>query len=376
MLFSNIPGQLEIKNRLRRMADDERIPHALLFLGNEGVGHLATAVTFAQYIFCLNKTNGEPCNTCPACQKINKLAHPDLHFVYPIASSKDVKLSIDVISEFRETFLSKPFMNQQDWFNELNAENKQPTIASDESNNIIKALSYTSYEGGYKIMIIWQPEKMNASAANKLLKILEEPPDKTIFILVCNSAEQLLTTIISRTQLVKFGLASTDEISSFLQSTKGLNAQTAEYCANLSEGSVREALLIASEQDSNTALLEHFQVFMRTALKFNAFKINPWIDQTAAMGREKQKYFLTYSLQLLRECLLLNSGGDALVRARNEELEFLKKFSPFVHIGNYEAIVEEFNKAFYHIERNANPKILFMDMSLKMNELLNLKKPA
>jgi len=376
MLFTAIPGQLEIKSRLRRMVDEQRIPHALLFLGNEGCGNLTTAVVFAQYIFCTNKQQGEPCNACPSCQKINKLAHPDLHFVFPIASSKDVKLSQDVITEFREAFLAKPFMNQQDWFNELNAENKQPTIASEESNNIIKSLSYTSYEGGYKIMVIWQPEKMNASAANKLLKILEEPPDKTIFILVCTSVEQLLTTIISRTQLVKFGLASSAEVSEFLQQTKNLNAQTADYCANLSEGNVREALLIASEQDNNTALLEHFQVFMRTALKFNAFKINPWIDQTAAMGREKQKYFLTYSLQLLRECLLLNSGGETLVRARNEELEFLKKFAAFVHQGNYEQIVEEFNKTFYHIERNANPKILFMDMSLQMNELLNSKKPA
>ncbi|MDP2385263.1 MAG: DNA polymerase III subunit delta' [Bacteroidota bacterium] len=376
MFFADIAGQTEVKERIQRMANEERIPHALLFLGNEGSGNLATAVTFAQYVFCTNKQNAEPCNQCASCQKVNKLAHPDLHFVYPIASSKDVRLSEHLIRDFREAFLANPLMNQQDWFNELSAENKQPTIAAEESNNIIKKLSYTSYEGGYKFMIIWQPEKMNASAANKLLKILEEPPDQTIFILVCHHAEQLLTTILSRTQLVKFGLASDDEIAELFHRKYGLSDQLARYCAGMAEGNQREALLIAKEQDSHVAQLAHFQNFMRGALNFNVFKINPWIEQTAALGREKQKYFLQYGLQLLRECLLLNSGGETLVKARNEELDFLKKFSAFVHMGNYERIVEEFNKAYYHIERNANPKILFMDMSLTMNELLNSKKPA
>jgi DNA polymerase-3 subunit delta' len=374
MFFADIPGQQEIKERLRRMVSEERIPHALLFLGNEGSGNLPTAVTFVQYVFCTNRSNGEPCQQCASCQKVSKLAHPDLHFVYPIASSKDIRLSEHVMAEFREAFLANNFMNQQDWFNELSAENKQPTIAAEESNNIIKKLSYTSYEGGYKFMIIWQPEKMNASAANKLLKILEEPPDKTIFILVCHNAEQLLTTIISRTQMVKFGPADDGAIAETLQRKYGLSEQTARYCSGLAEGNYREAMLIAREQDSNTAQLQHFQAFMRVALNFNAFKINPWIDQTAAMGREKQKYFLQYGLQLLRDCLLLNSGGETLVRARNEELDFLKKFAPFVHMGNYERIVEEFNKAYYHVERNANPKILFMDMGLAVNELLNVKK--
>jgi DNA polymerase-3 subunit delta' len=375
MFFADIPGQKEIKERLQRMISEERIPHALLFLGNEGSGNLPMAITFVQYTFCTNRQNEEPCQKCAACQKILKLGHPDLHFVYPIASSKEVRLSEHVMQEFREAFLANNFMNQQDWFDELNAENKQPTIAAEESNNIIKKLSYTSYEGGYKFMVIWQPEKMNASASNKLLKILEEPPDMTIFILVCHNAEQLLTTIISRTQLVKFGIADDDAIVTALQ-RKGLSEQTARYCAGMAEGNYREALLIAREQDSNTAQLQHFQGFMRVALNFNVFKINPWIDQTAAMGREKQKYFLQYGLQLLRDCLLLNSGGETLVRSRNEELDFLKKFSPFVHMGNYERIVEEFNKAYYHVERNANPKILFMDMSLVVNELLNIKKPV
>lgn len=374
MFFADIPGQKDVKERLQRMVHDERIPHALLFLGNEGTGNLPMSVTFVQYVFCTNKQNNEPCNQCASCNKVMKLAHPDLHFVYPIAANKDVRLSEHVMAEFREAFLANNFMNQQDWFNELNAENKQPTIAAEESNNIIKKLSYTSYEGGYKFMIIWQPEKMNASASNKLLKILEEPPDKTIFILVCNNAEQLLTTIISRTQLVKFSPADDETIAAALQKKYGLSEQTASYCASLSEGNYREALHIAREQDSNTAQLQHFQTFMRSALNFNIFKMNPWVEQTAALGREKQKYFLQYGLQLLRDCLLINSGSEALVKSRNEELEFLKKFAPFVHFGNYERIVEEFNKAYYHVERNANPKILFMNMGLTMNDLLNIKK--
>lgn len=356
------------------MVIDDRIPHALLFLGNEGCGNLPMALAFSQFIFCSNKQGHEPCQQCPSCQKINQLAHPDLHFVFPIASSKDVKISDHLISEFRETFLANPFMNQQDWFNELNAENKQPIIATEESGNIIKTLSYTSYEGGYKIMIIWQPEKMNAASANKLLKILEEPPDKTIFLLVSHSAEQLLTTIISRTQLVKFGLSSDNEIAVVLKSKYGLSDDTANYCAGLAEGNYREALKIAKEQDGNVALLQHFQSFMRAALNYDVFKMNAWIEETAAMGREKQKFYLQYSLQLLRECLLLNNGGEALVKARNEELNFLKKFAPFINMNNYQGLVDEYNKTFYHIERNANPKILFMDMSFTVNDLLNRKK--
>ena len=374
MFFSQVIGQHEIKQRLRNMVHESRIPHAQLFFGGEGSGNLPMAIAFVRYIFCGNRTEADSCGTCSSCIKLNKLAHPDLHFVYPIATGKDVKVSTDLISEFREAVLHQPYLNQQDWFNDLNAENKQPIIPAEESNEIIKKLSYTSFEGGVKVMIIWQPEKMNHTAANKLLKMLEEPPDDTLFFLVSNSIDQMLSTILSRTQMVKFGLIEDKDIAEAL--TKKFNSppEQALNIARMAEGNYREALKIISESDSNVMFLQHFQSFMRICLKFDAFKITQWIDETAALGRERQKYFLHFALQIFRESLMLNYADASLVKLRGEEKEFVNKFAAFVHHGNYEKLIEEFNTAYYHIERNANPKILFMDLALKTNELINVKR--
>lgn len=375
MFFKDIPGQINVKQRLLTMVNEGKIPHALLFLAPDGYGNLLTAVVFAKYLFCKNKLNNEPCNVCPSCLKINNLAHPDLHFVFPIVLSKDVRISETLMADFRHAFLNNPYLNQQDWLNEIGADNKQLVIAADESNNIIKQLSYTSFEGGYKVMIVWSPEKMNDSAANKLLKILEEPPEKTIFILVCHQYDQLLTTIISRTQLVKFSVNNESEIIELLQ-VKGFNQQKSVYAAKLADGNMNKALEVLNQEleSQEFNLLEHFQQFMRMALKFNPFKINQWIDITASLGREKQKQFFIYGLQLLRDCIVINFSSEQLTKCNAEELDFLKKFAPFVHLHNIENITEEFNKTIFHIERNANPKIVLMDFSLKMNELLNLKR--
>lgn len=375
MFFKDIPGQSSVKQRLLNMINEGRIPHALLFLAPDGYGNLPMAVVFAQYLFCKNKQNNEPCNVCASCLKINKLAHPDLHFVFPIVLSKEVRVSDALISDFREAYINNPYLNLQDWLSQISADNKQLVIAADESNNIIKQLSYTSFEGGYKVMIVWSPEKMNDAAANKLLKILEEPPDKTIFILVAHQSDQLLTTILSRTQLVKFLINTEKEMVDFLQS-KGHDTQKSTYAAKLADGNINKAIeILLNEQDAQELnLLEHFQQFMRLALKFNPFKINQWIDETASLGREKQKQFFNYGLQLLRDCIVINFSNESLAKCNPEELEFLKKFAPFVYVHNIEAITEEFNKTIFHIERNANPKIVLMDFSLKMNELLNLKR--
>jgi DNA polymerase-3 subunit delta' len=375
MFFKDIPGQSSVKQRLLNMINEGRIPHALLFLAPDGYGNLPMAVVFAQYLFCKNKQNNEPCNICASCLKINKLAHPDLHFVFPIVLSKEVRVSGALISDFREAYINNPYLNLQDWLSQISADNKQLVIAADESNNIIKQLSYTSFEGGYKVMIVWSPEKMNDAAANKLLKILEEPPDKTIFILVAHQSDQLLTTILSRTQLVKFLINTEKEMVDFLQS-KGHDTQKSTYAAKLADGNINKAIeILLNEQDAQELnLLEHFQQFMRLALKFNPFKINQWIDETSSLGREKQKQFFNYGLKLLRDCIVINFSNESLAKCNPEELEFLKKFAPFVYVHNIEAITEEFNKTIFHIERNANPKIVLMDFSLKMNELLNLKR--
>jgi DNA polymerase III subunit delta' len=374
MLFKQIIGQDDLKQQLKHMVQGQRISHGLLFSGKEGSGHLALALAFTQYIFCTNKNDDDACGLCSSCLKLNKLSHPDFHLVYPIASSKDVKVSTDAVFAFREAVIRNPYLTLNDWFDELNAENKQPIISAEESSEILKKLSYTAYEGGYKIMLIWYPEKMNAVSANKLLKILEEPPEKTLFFLVTTAPDQIITTILSRTQMVKVGNISESILSHEIEQYYKLNAQDALNVARLAEGSWREVQSIMEEQDEMVALVQHFQALMRLALKFDALKMNQWIEQTAGFGRERQKQFFQYALHLIREALMINHGASNLVRLRGDELEFIKKFAPFIHEGNYERIIETFESAYFFVERNANAKILLMDVGLKLNEYMNFKK--
>ncbi len=355
------------------MVNEGRVPHALLFAGKEGSGNLPAAIAFAQHLFCSEKTPHGACGTCPSCVKVSKLVHPDLHLVFPIAKSKDVKSSADLIKEFREAFLNNIYLSLNDWFSELSADNKQPIIPVEEANDILKKLSYTSYEGSYKIMIIWQPEKMNQEAANKLLKILEEPPEKTIFVLVSNHPDQLLATIISRVQQIPFYNCSEQEISEALVSNYQVNPEVAKQTAMLANGNYAEAVALLTHNEESVSFLHNFQSFMRLALKFDCNKVLQWIDDNAATGREKQKQFLQYGLEVFRDCLMYNYGDKSLVRLSGQEKQFLEKFAPFVNQKNYERLIEEFNADFYYIERNANPRILFMDLFLKTNELINLK---
>ena len=374
MLFKKIVGQKPVKEKLLNMLQDGRVPHALMFTGPEGSGNLPAAFAFVQYLFCQNKQDSDSCGVCASCLKVSKLIHPDLHLVFPIPLSKHVRTSNDLLPEYREAFIETPYLTVRDWFDSLSAENKQPTIPTDEANDILKKLSYTSYEGGYKIMIVWQPEKMNTSAANKLLKILEEPPEQTLFLLVCNHPDQLLATIISRVQQIPFYKIETEEIVAGLVDEFSCQPQAAKQAAMLSDGSFREAQLLLQHLDGGTAYLQNFRAFMLIALKFDAIKAVAWVDDNSRIGREKQKQFLQYGLEIFRDCLMFNFGSVDLVRHSGEEKEFITKFARFVHQRNYEKLLEEFNSAFYHVERNANPKILFMDLIMKTNELIN--RPA
>lgn len=372
MLFKNIVGQGPVKTKLLNMLHDGRVPHALMFTGPEGSGNLPAAFAFIQYLFCQNKQSNDSCGVCPSCLKVSKLIHPDLHLVFPIPLSKSVRTSNDLLPEFRAQFIETPYLTIHDWFDRLSAENKQPTIPTDEANDILKKLSYTSYEGGYKIMVIWQPEKMNASSANKLLKILEEPPEQTLFLLVCNHPEQLLATIISRVQQIQFYKIETEDITKGLMEQFECQPQAAKQAAMLSDGSFREAQLLLQHLDGGTEYLQNFRTFMLIALKFDAIKAVSWVDENSRIGREKQKQFLQYGLEIFRDCLMFNFGSVDLVRHSGEEKEFITKFARFVNQRNYERLLEEFNSAFYHVERNANPKILFMDLIMKTNEFINL----
>ena len=359
MLFANVAAPQTLKKRLLEMASTKRIAHALLFLGTDGGSQLPLAIAFAQYLFCHNPTPTDSCNTCPSCLQINKLAHPDLNLVFPIALSKDVRFSDHLVTEFREAFLAFPYLNLNDWFNIIDAENKQPIIAKDESIEILRKLSYTSYEGRGKVMLIWMPEKMNSDAANKILKILEEPPEDTFFFLVSSTADALLPTIISRTQLIKVNIPTSNEIATVL---------AADF--SLPQGQAQQ---VADENIASTENFILFQTFMRCCLRFDAFKISAWVDEFARLGREKQKQFMVYALHTFRNCILMKNLPQS-VSGTDEEKEFLLKFHPYINMQNHEGLMEEFNKAFYHIERNVSAKILFMDVALKTNELLNASR--
>jgi len=292
VFLKDIIGQREVKHRLVKMLNEKRLPHAMLFSGPDGSGNLPTALAFTQLLLCKSPQNNESCGTCSSCIRNAKLIHPDVHFVFPIAKSKHVKTSNDLLKEFREAFLENPYLTLNDWFNEISAENKQPIIPVEESNDIIRQLSYTSYEGSYKIMIIWQPERMNTEAANKLLKILEEPPDETLFFMVSNTPDQLLATILSRVQQIPFIKVDEKDIVNALVSTYKVNEATAKQAALLCDGNYNEAKKLLTENDEQVSFLQHFQTFMRIALKFDGGKALQWVDENAATGREKQKQFL------------------------------------------------------------------------------------
>ncbi len=372
MLFADVAAPAGLKSHLIEMATHKRVAHALLFFSEEEGAQLPLALAFAQYLFCESPKQHDSCGTCPSCLKINKLAHPDLHLVFPIALSKTVRISNHLLSEFREAFLDFPYLSLNDWFTFISAENKQPVIGTEESTEIIRKLSFTSYEGRGKIMIIWMPEKMNPQAANKVLKILEEPPEETFFFLVSSSSEQLLPTILSRVQLVQVTTNNIRDTVKIIAKNFQLSQTRAEQIAILAQGNIKQAYSLADENISVNLYLELFQNFMRACLHFNAIKISAWIDEMAALGREKQKQFLVYALQTFRNCLLLKYTPDA-VFASEEEKEFLQKFHSFISLQNHTEITQEFDKAIYHIERNASAKIMFMDLALKTNELLNKK---
>jgi DNA polymerase III subunit delta' len=369
LTYEDIVGQEEAKGRLRAMVNEQRVPHALLFTGREGSGNLPAALAFAQHLFCQAPSREGPCGTCHSCQKVAKLAHPDFHLVFPIIKSKTVTSSDALVSEFREALLDNPYLTIQQWTNEMDAGNKQPVIPVEEASSILRKLSYTSYEGSYKVMVIWQPEKMNAESANRLLKILEEPPEKTVFVLVTSQADQLMATIMSRVQQVPFYGSSDQAITEALVKRFKVTATAAAQAATLADGNYAEAVSYLSENDHDVSLLQHFTAFMRLAIKFECGRALQWIEENAATGREKQKQFLLYALNVFRDSLMFSFGERSLVKMSGEERQFLEKFAPYVS-QNYEQLVEEFNSSYYYIERNANPKILFMDLLLRTGELL------
>ncbi|RFN59179.1 DNA polymerase III subunit [Marixanthomonas ophiurae] len=382
MDFSEIIGQKHLQSHLLTTIEHGRIPHAQLFIGKAGTGVLPAAIAYAGAILC---TNYEKDSTAykKCSQQVSRLAHPDLHFVYPVNTNDKVKkhpVSDNFSEEWREFMKENPYGSLFQWLQKLGIEKKQGTIKVDEAADIMKKLSLKAYEGGHKVMIIWMAEKMNTQCANKILKLIEEPPEKTVLLLLCEDEQQIMGTIQSRCQKLNFPLLSEEDIATFLTNTKGLDQNIALKLAHRANGDVNRALQLSEEGGDDSDFERLFIQWVRTAFqaKGNKKAINDllsWSEKIASLGRETQKKFLVYCIEVFRQALLKNYKADDLLFFEAEDPKFsLEKFAPFVHQNNIFDITQALEDATYHIERNGNAKIIFTDLSISLTRLIHKKE--
>lgn len=370
MYFADIIGQNTIKEQLRRCVDENRLAHALLLTGPRGNGKLPVAVALAHYLLCNNRHDGDACNACPTCVKVGKLIHSDVHFVFPVikkkSSSDTAPISDDYISEWRELFMQDPYFGYADWLAKMGVENQQPMIYERESSEILRKLSMQSREGGWKIVIIWLPEKMKEACSNKLLKIIEEPPRDTLFILVSEEPDKIIPTILSRTQRVDIPRIALQDMSNALSVRYGLTVDDAKRVAQQSGGDWEKAEEQLRVDTDKEMYLELFTRLMRVAYARNIREMKRWSEQVAALGRERQKGLLEYCQRMIRENFIMNFRRDEMLYLSDDERKFSVNFSPYVNENNIFGIVEELSEAQRHIESNVNAKMVFFDMSLRM----------
>ena len=382
MLFSDVLGQEHIKKHLTQSVDNHRIPHAQLFVGNEGSGALPMALAYARYLLC-NNNGGENNTGNQACNlKFKNVSHPDLHFAFPVVTSDKAKshpISANYLEEWRQLLTNQPYGNLFDWYKLLGVDNKQGQIGVDEALDIVKSLSLKAYEGGYKVMIIWMAEKMNLACANKLLKLIEEPPSKTIFILIAEDEEQIISTIRSRCQILHFPPLADDIITKALVTNYDLDISVATKIAHQSNGNYNKACDFVYHDSEDLQFEKWFIFWIRSAFKAKGNKsaihdLISWSEDIAKTGRETQKQFLQFCLNFIRQALLLNYNAKELVylEPRSENFK-LENFAPFIHNNNIFEISDEIQDAIYHIERNGNSKIILTDLSIKLTRLLHKK---
>ena len=376
MLFCEIIGQEEVKRQLRQGIREGRIAHAQLLTGEQGVGKISLALAYAQYVNCPNRTDEDACGVCPTCLQYQKLQHPDLHFAFPIVKGDAGDVCDDFVDKWREMVLESSYFNGDDWSAKMGAETKQAMIYEKESSEILKKLSLKSFGNGYKVMIIWQAEKMNVSCANKLLKLLEEPPHKTLFLLISEHPDQLLSTILSRTQEVRVPRLSEEQIIDALVSRDGIeDRQLAADLAHIANGSYLAAKKLAYATEEQAGFFDDFVALMRNAWLVGQKKdygalleLRKWslAMADAKEGREKQKAFLQYAQKQIRENYIYNFHCAQMNYQTEAERQFSTKFAPFIHEDNVEKMMEELGKAEVQIGQNGNAKIIFFDLCLQM----------
>jgi DNA polymerase-3 subunit delta' len=372
MKLSSIPGLGGVKKLLVEAAKNNHTAHAQLFVGAQGALNLPLALAYANYLHCQNRGD-EACGVCSACSKNLKYIHPDTHFVFPrsnVKSDKDEdRFKADILKSWRAFLLEQPFGNLDDWTNYYGGEDKQALISREESREIIKTLSLKPFESPHKVMIIWQPELMHPSAANGILKILEEPPAHTYFILVTNAADKLLSTIISRTQIVTVPLLSDEELETYLIEKHNVDHVRARKIIQLAEGNINLALkLLDNEEDSNA---QRFTEWMRACFKKNYGSLVTMADEYHGLDKLSQRNMMIYSLNMLRETLLNIAGATTMNRTRGDELKFVQDFSKVLNVFKIEKSVKLISDANYHLERNGSAKMIFLDLSLKLSQTIN-----
>lgn len=378
MLFKEIIGQQEVKSRLLSLVQDDRTPHALMLFGSPGTGKLALAIAMAQFLSCGDRQSEDACGICPSCLKFSKLVHPDLHFVVPVLKTSKVTkdpVSDHFLEEWREAALSNPYLSENQWYEAIGAENKQGVINKEESLQIIKKLGFKPYESEFRMMVIWLPEKMNLAAANKLLKLIEEPPEKTLILLVSENTDKILPTILSRTQLMHVPPLPESDIKEGLLHQGNQDPQLVDDAIRKANGNYNTAILALGQDENEMFYFDLFTTLMRLAYARSIIEINEWVDQVAGLGRERQKLLVDYSLRLLRENFMLHMDSDDLNYMSRKENDFSQKFSPFIHEGNIHELVGSFGLAGNHIEANGNPRIILMDLSIRVIRLLMQQPP-
>lgn len=372
MQFKDVVGQDDLKKRLLKSVKDERISHAQLFLGTSGYGGLPLAIAYAQYICCEDRRDDDSCGVCRSCHKFGKLVHPDLHFAFPVNTSQQVSkdpVSDSYLTQWRALVTENPYFGEQDWYAAIGIENKQGNIGKNEAELILHKMNFKPYESAYKIMLIWLPERMNATVANKLLKLVEEPPQNTVFLLISDNADLLIKTILSRTQLIKLPPINEVTLADELTKEYLLSEHEAKVLAHLSAGNLIEARRIVQQKEEQNDFFDYFTTLMRKAYARDILGMLSWVDDMASLGREQQKSFLAYTVRMVRENLILNLKVDA-VYITGEEKAFSENFSKFITKQNVPAIYSELNSAIGHIGQNGNAKIVFTDLALTLSKLL------
>lgn len=362
--FADIIGQARAKAFLEQLLKSGRVPHALLFLGNTGSGSLALATAFAQMLQCENSEQA-PCGQCGACRKAAAFTHPDIHFSFPTVGANAV--STDYLKQWRVFLYDTPYASASDWLQLIQAENKQGNITKDECNAIIKKLSFKAFEGRYKILLLWLPEFLGKEG-NRLLKLIEEPPEQTIFLLVAENQELILPTILSRCQLIHIAPLQDDEVAQGLMERLQIPEENARELAFLAGGNFGEALQAAGSGESDHAAL--FLDWLRKCWRGDAVEMVRWTEAFAQIGRDSQKQFLVYGLHFMRELMAYIATGSTSLRLRSTELataQNMAKVLDFEKIGKLTTLLDE---NMFYIERNANPKILFLDSSVQLNRIL------